>query len=385
MRLLDIAIASIRRRTARVAFVLAVIGFGVATIVALLTLSRTMQREVGDELDRFGANILITPRSDVYDLSYGALELGGLSVTDRELTAGDADAVLTIHHRRNISVVSPKLVGVATVADTRVLVVGTRVAQEPALKPWWRITGAVPDSAHEVLIGSEVAEALGLAPGAELAINSEPVRVAGVLGATGSIDDRAVVSDLSVAERALGRPGAISLIEVSALCRGCPIEDIVTQIAAAIPHARVTPIRQAVAARERAVEQLTRFSYAVAALLLVAAALVVGTTAMASVAERTQEIGILRAVGFRRSHVAAVIMIETVLVTAFGGLAGWTVGAAAMRAFGPGLAGTTSVMAVEPLLGLAAVACAVLVGAAGGAIPAARAAAMDPSLALRQF
>jgi putative ABC transport system permease protein len=122
-----------------------------------------------------------------------------------------------------------------------------------------------------------------------------------------------------------------------------------------------------------------------AALLLVAGGLVVATTAMASVAERTQEIGILRAVGFRRSHVAAVILIETVLVTALGGLGGWTAGAAAARVLGPGLARTASVVPVEPLLGIAAVACAVLVGIAGGVYPAARAAAMDPSLALRQF
>jgi putative ABC transport system permease protein len=385
MRLHDIALASIGRRKTRFALVLGVIGLGVATVVALIALTRTMQREVGDELDRFGANILITPKSDVYDLSFGALSLGGLSVTDRELTGRDADAVLTIHHRRNISVVSPKLVGVAAVGGARVLLVGTHVAREPGLKPWWRITGEVPTSDREALVGSEVAVALGIAPGAELAVGRESVRVAGVLAATGSIDDRAIFSDLTVAERVLDRPGAISLIEVSALCRGCPIEDIVTQIAAAIPHARVTPIRQAVAAREKAVGQLTRFSFAIAALLVVAGALVVATTAMASVAERTQEIGVLRAVGFRGSHVAAVILIETVLVTALGGFAGWTAGVVAARVLGPGVAGTASVVAIEPLLGLAAVAGAVLVGIAGGVYPAARAAAMDPSLALRQF
>lgn len=385
MRLHDIALASIRRRKARFAFVLGLIGLGVATVVALIALTRTMQREVGDELDRFGANILITPKSDVYDLSYGALSLGGLSVTDRELTGRDAEAVLTIPHRRNISVVSPKLVGVAAVGETRVLLVGTHVAREPGLKPWWRITGELPASDREALVGSEVAATLGIAPGAELAIGRESVRVAGVLAVTGSIDDRAIFSDLSVAERVLDRPGAISLIEVSALCRGCPIEDIVTQIAAAIPHARVTPIRQAVAAREKAVGELTRFSFAIAALLVVAGALVVATTAMASVAERTQEIGILRAVGFRGSHVAAVILIETIWVTALGGLAGATAGVASARVLGPGVAGTTSIVAFEPLLGVAAVVGAVLVGIAGGVYPAARAAAMDPALALRQF
>jgi len=385
MRLHDIAFASIQRRKTRFAFVLGVIGLGVATIVALTALARTMQRDVGDELDRFGANILITPKSDVYDLSYGALTLGGLSVTDRELTRRDAEAVLTIHHRRNIRLVSPKLIGVATVGDARVVLVGTAVAQEPGLKPWWRITGAVPGSEDEALVGSEVAATLGVVPGAQLTIGSESLHVAGVLAATGSIDDRAIFSDLTVAERVLDRQGAISLIEVSALCRGCPIEDIVMQISAAIPHARVAPVRQAVAAREKAVGQLTRFSYAVAALLIVASALVVATTAMASVAERTQEIGILRAVGFRRSQVAAVILMETMLVTALGGLAGWAAGVAAARTLGPRLVHTASVIAVEPRLALAAIACAVLVGVAGGAYPAARAAAMDPSAALRQF
>jgi putative ABC transport system permease protein len=385
MRLHDIALASIRRRKTRFAFVFGVIGLGVATIVALTALARTMQVDVGDELDRFGANILITPKSDVYDLSYGALSLGGLSVTDRELTRGDADAVLTIHHRRNIRLVSPKLVGVATVEEARVLLVGTDVAQEPLLKPWWRITGAVPGSEHEALVGSEVAATLGVVPGAELAIGSESLHVAGVLAPTGSIDDRAIFSDLTVAERVLDRLGAISLIEVSALCRGCPIEDIVMQISAAIPHARVAPVRQAVAAREKAVGQLTRFSYAIAVLLVAAGALVVATTAMASVAERTQEIGILRAVGFRRSQVAAVILMETMLVTALGGLTGWAAGVAAARTLGPQLVQTASVIAIEPRLAVAAIVCAVLVGVAGGAYPAARAAAMDPSAALRQF
>jgi putative ABC transport system permease protein len=384
MRLHDIALASIRRRKTRFAFVFGVIAVGVATIVALVMLTRTMQREVGDELDRFGANILITPKSDLYDLSYGAVTLGGVSVTTQELTARDADAVLTIHHRRNISLVSPKLVGVTVVGAARVLLVGTRLAQEPGLKPWWRIAGALPASDREILVGSEAAAALDVASGEDLQIGGELVRIAGVLAETGSIDDRAVFTDLSVAERVLGRPGAISLIEVSALCRGCPVEEIVAQIAAAIPHARVVPIRQAVAAREQTVAQLTRFSYALAALLVVAGGLVVATTAMASVAERTQEIGIFRAVGFRGSHVAIVILLETALVTAFGGAVGWTAGVLSARALGPGVAGTASLIAVEPKLALAAMVGAIVVGIAGGLYPALRAAAMDPSLALRQ-
>jgi putative ABC transport system permease protein len=385
MRLHDIAIESVKRRKSRFAFVLTAVALGVGTIVALTALTRTMQREVGDELDRFGANIVVTPRSDVYDLSYGALNLGGLSVTDHELTVRDAEAIFTIHHRRNISVVSPKLVGVAVIEGIRLIMVGTNVPDEPGLKPWWRVSGSVPASDRGVLMGSDAARALSVSVGSRLTIGDEVVEVSGIVETTGSIDDRALFADLALAQRAFGRPAAVSLIEVSALCRGCPIEDIVTQIAAAIPHAKVTAIRQAVAAREQAVGHLTRFSYAVAALLLLVGTLVVTTTAMASVAERTQEIGILRAVGFRRSHVAAVILMETVLVTGLGGMAGWGAGLIAARTLGPGLAGTTSVVAVEPLAGAAAVLGAVLIGLAGGAYPAVRAARMDPSMALRHF
>lgn len=385
MRLHDIAFESVRRRKSRFAFVLTAVALGVGTVVALVALSRTMQREVGDELDRFGANIVVTPKTDLYDVSYGVLTVGGLSVMDQELTSRDAEAILTIHHRRNISIVSPKLVGAVTIRDARVLLVGTNVADEPGLKPWWRLDGHLPRSDREVLLGSDAAAALGASIDATLVVSDEHVRVTGIIAATGSIDDRAVFANLGMVQRVLGRGDAVSLIEVSALCRGCPIEDIVAQIAGVIPHAKVMPIRQAVAAREQAVGQLTRFAYAIAVLLLLVGTLVVTTTAMASVTERTQEIGILRAVGFRRSHVARVILMETVLVTACGGIAGWVAGWVAARTLGPALAQTTSVIAVEPMVGAAAVGGAVLVGIAGGAYPAIRAAQMDPSLALRQL
>ena len=58
MQLRHIAFDSVKRRKGRFAFVLAAVVLGIGTIVALVALTRTMQIEVSDELDKFGANIV---------------------------------------------------------------------------------------------------------------------------------------------------------------------------------------------------------------------------------------------------------------------------------------------------------------------------------------
>jgi putative ABC transport system permease protein len=209
--------------------------------------------------------------------------------------------------------------------------------------------------------------------------------VVGVIATSGSIEDRAILADIGAVQRALGREEAVSFIEISALCSGCPIEEIVAQIAIALPDAQVAPIRQAVAARERAVLQFTRFGYAVSAVVLLVGMLVVLTTTMSAVAERTQELGILRAVGFRRMQIARVVLFETVAATAAGGLGGWLLGTAAARLSGPALAQLTQPVPADWTLAIVALVLSVLIGAAGGTYPALRATRMDPASALRHF
>lgn len=79
-------------------------------------------------------------------------------------------------------------------------------------------------------------------------------------------------------------------------------------------------------ARNDAVERLTKFAGAVSAVVLAIGALMIFTTMMASVVERTKEIGVLRAIGFRRMHIIKGFMIEAVLISAAGGVLGWAAG-----------------------------------------------------------
>ena len=385
MQLRDIAWASIKRRKGRFAFMLAALTLGVGTVVALVSLSRAMQADVGAELDRFGANIVITPKVRALDVSYGGIAVAGLSVDAEHLHTKDADLVRTIPNKRNVSAVAPKLIGTFEIEGRRLLLIGVRFPDERRVKSWWTIHGALPASPGEVLLGSEASQALGRRAGGTVVLAGEPRRVTGVLGPTGSLDDQAIFSDLAVAQRALNQPDAVTMIEVSALCSGCPIEDMVQQMSVVLPHAKVAPIRQAVAARERGVRQFTRFAYAVSGIVLLVGTLVVMTTMMASVVERTQEIGILRAVGYRRTQVASIILLEALAVNFIGGLTGWLGGTLMSRALGPAMAQLTAPVPVNYLLGLAAIATAVALGAAGGSYPAIRAARMDPAEALRHL
>ena len=385
MQLRDIAWQSLKRRRGRFGFMLAALVLACGTVVALAALTAAMEREIGDELDRFGANIVITPKARAVDLAYGGVAIAGLTVDTQSLTASDVDRIRTIPNERNLSAVAPKVLGTALVNDAPALVVGAVFGQERRMKSWWQVTGTLPDAPDEAMAGADLARELALVPGRRVRLATHDVTLTGVLAPTGTIDDQALFADLSLVQNALQRPGAISLIEVSALCRGCPISDMVDQIAAVLPAARVAPIAQAVATRERSVQEFTRFAYAVSVIVLLVGIAVVFTTMMSSVAERTREIGVLRAIGFRQRQVAAVVLMESAAINMTGGFIGWLAGTGTAVFAGPAL--TALSHPVEPSAGMAvlAVALGAVVGAAGSVYPAWRAARLDPALALRQL
>jgi putative ABC transport system permease protein len=101
---------------------------------------------------------------------------------------------------------------------------------------------------------------------------------------------------------------------------------------------------------------------------------------LATVTERTREIGIRRAVGARRRDIAWQFLCETMVLSGIGGLVGLTLGIGVAIGLPKVFAMPTIVQTWVPLL---AVAISVTVGVIFGAYPAHRAALMDPIEALR--
>ncbi|HSE97001.1 MAG TPA: ABC transporter permease, partial [Blastocatellia bacterium] len=90
MRISTIAIANLKRRKGKALFLVAGIAIGIGTAVALLSLSGSIKEEIGSQLDRFGANIVIVPESNSLALDYGGISVSSVSYDVKQLRTEDA-------------------------------------------------------------------------------------------------------------------------------------------------------------------------------------------------------------------------------------------------------------------------------------------------------
>ncbi|MBI2353881.1 MAG: ABC transporter permease [Deltaproteobacteria bacterium] len=384
MKLHTISINNLKRRKAKMAFLTIGLMVGIATIVTLVTLTRSMSRDIEAKMDEFGANILITPQSNGLAMNYGGISLGGVTFDQREILEEDLARIKTIRNNKNISAVSPKVLGGIKVDSHDVMLVGVNFDNELKMKQWWRIFGDAPKVENEVLLGSDASKVLNAGSGDNLLIKGEGFKVAGVLDQTGSQDDALVFASLPKAQKLLAKEGKITLVEVAALCSGCPIGDMVTQIAEKLPDAKVSAIQQVVEGRLKALDQFRRFSYAMAGVVVFIGSLIVFVTMMGSVNERTTEIGVFRAIGFRKSHIMRIILLEAALVSLLAGFLGYAAGMGGAGLALPFMAESKDAHLVwDMTVAFGSVGLALVLGILASLYPALHASRMDPTEALR--
>lgn len=185
MKLHNISLGNIRRRKGKMIFLALGLIIGIATIVTLLSITDSMGRDIEERLNKFGANIVMVPRSDTLSLSYGGINVGGVSYETREFEQNELEKIRTIKNAKNLGVVAPKVLGAVEARDRRVLLMGVVFEQELSLKTWWQKQGRFPETADELLLGASAATVLEAEPGETLVLNGRPFGVAGVLLPTG--------------------------------------------------------------------------------------------------------------------------------------------------------------------------------------------------------
>ncbi|MFA9436334.1 MAG: ABC transporter permease [Candidatus Bathyarchaeota archaeon] len=380
MRPENLVLKNLARRKGRT--VLNSIGLilAIAVIVATVTISNSMEIKIGEEVEKYGPNVVVTPDTKSINVPYGSVTVG--SSTFDEATLKNLE---TIENAVNIRIVSPKLFGQTEYEESNLLMVGVNADDERLLKVWWDINGEIPEpGSDETLLGSEVYSALELSIGSSIDLNDRAFTVTGYLSETGSNDDYTVFLPLATAQEMMGLPGKVSVVDIGALCSDCPVEEISKQIMDAIPGVKATPVKQAVETRMMAVEQAASFSLGLASVVLVAGCIGVMNTMVSSVHQRRREIGVFLSLGADSSFVYRIFLFEAVLLGLAGGLLGAGLGVASSVLLGPLVLSTATSIGnvprfVVPLsLAISVVACLV-----ASLYPTWRATKIDPVSALK--
>ncbi len=395
MRLRSIAISSIKQRKAKAAFIVAALVVGMTAVVALGSLSVAMQQDLSKRLQDYGTSIIISGKSNSLALSYGGLSISSASFDIRRLSESDLARVRSIPDRRMLGVVSPVLLVPSKADGRQVLVVGVRFKDQFRLKRWWTqrvgevnqlmpYRGSRPRRPDEIVVGNLVAAKLGKGVGKRVSIAGKSFKIAAVLSEQGSQEDSLVFADLDALRQATGKPGELSLVEIGMKSQDLPVGRVVSELRRALPNAKVSEVGQVVKSNENVVGIVSRFADGLVAIVLLVGSLIVLTTMMASINERVAEIGLFRAIGFRRLHIIWIIIVEAVLLSFAGGLIGFALGTLSAMGVASRLAGLGSV-GITPSLAALSVGLAVIIGLVGSSYPAWRASLLDPTEAFRRL
>ncbi|MBI2917276.1 MAG: ABC transporter permease [Chloroflexi bacterium] len=395
--LLRILREALGRRRRRVALAFLAILLAASLSTALLGLSTSVLERMSQELRAYGANILVTPRSEAV-----RLEIGDISYTPPTqqplLDETDLHKLKTIFWRNNIRGFAPFLSLVASVNGEPVVVTGTwfehrftlargtrlttnvgleaaaRATQEyvagvKGLSPWWRVQGRWPAGpgdgmGNEGLIGSTLANKLGVQPGdtinMQYAGRSRTVEVTGILS-TGGLEEQQVFVPLATAQELAGVAQGSSRVLVSALVlpedklvgelRGKSPDEmtpeqyevwycspvmgsVLRQIEEALPGVQARPILQVSQAEASFASRIQLMALIITLVALGASALAVMTTMTTLVLERRREIAIMKAIGADDAQVAVLFLTEAGALGLLGGLAGYGLGLALARLLG---------------------------------------------------
>ncbi|MBE0431202.1 MAG: ABC transporter permease [Dehalococcoidia bacterium] len=386
MELHRLVAKDVMRRKRRVLYAVLGVVIGIMTVISILTVALAAESRIYEQLEEYGANLVVIPAVSQLDLELGGLGLGSLTVGQNYIPEGKVSLVRQItddminhslgiqdERDRYAAPVSPKLYVSSEVRGVSVMVVGIDPEEERRMKTWWRIReGEYLDGTDQALLGALAAELLELNAGDSIVLNGFDMTVAGILRETGSNDDYQIFVPIRMAQEAVDREGMVSSIDVRALCIACPVEDIADEINMMVPGVRAVAVKQIAMTEMGMMDRINRFMLALAGITLAVGMFGVVNTMTTSVHERIRDIGIMRAVGASRNQIVRTFIYEAIIVGILGGVLGFLAGTLLAYGIGPLIFPGVSVGYVPGYLPLS-LALAIVVAVAATLYPAFRA------------
>ncbi|MCC6588439.1 MAG: ABC transporter permease [Bryobacterales bacterium] len=396
---LKMALRALARNKVRSALTMLGIIIGVASVIAMVSLGQGAQKQVQQQINAMGTNLLI--------VMPGSQNMGGVrsgAGTGTTLTVDDVEALT---QASTVAAVSPSVTAPVTVVtgnqnwSTRALGVSTsypQIRNHDVASGEFFTNADVRSAARVALIGSTVANNLFPTSdpvGETIRLRNLPFRVIGVLQTKGQSQmgqdqDDIILIPYTTAMKKLLSTTQVSMAYVSA------VSDQVTseteQEITAILRERHSlrgnqendfTVRNLSAVAETAQQTtrvLTILLGSIAGVSLLVGGIGIMNIMLVSVTERTREIGIRMAVGARSSHVRHQFLIESLVLGLSGGLVGILVGVGISVSMSSVFSWPTL---ISPVSIVVAAGFSMMIGAFFGYYPARKAANLDPIDALR--
>jgi len=391
VRMIGVSIAAHRLRSVLTALG---IGIGVTAVVLLTSIGEGLNTYIVEQFTQFGTTtIQIQPgKAATFGFSPGVLN------SVRPLSLADAEALRNVPH---VQAAVPVVAGTASVEAHGLERSVTVYAVGPEFDRAFKFdvvagTFLPPDELERArnvaVLGAKVyAELFGSANalGEPIRVGGQRYRVVGIMEPKGQmvgidLDDTVYIP----AARGLELFNRQGLLEIDLLyAEGAPVDEVVagvTRVLAARHGGEdftVVTQQQMLDVLGSIVDVLTLGVAALGGISLLVGGVGIFTIMTIAVRERTQEIGLLRAIGARRARIAQLFLGEAVLLSGAGGASGLALGMGIVVL----VQGTLPAMpaTISPLYVGLSLALAVLIGAVAGVLPARSAARLEPLDALR--
>jgi len=367
MHFLTLVLKNILRRKTRSAFTILGISIGIATIIALGAIMSGMTSGMEGVLKSGEADFSVA-QSGISDLSFGKIN---------ENRTYEIEALEGVKRAAGV------LMGIYPIGRLPYVLTWGVKKEDLQIFGVNVVNGSAFSEEHELIIGEVASKEMGKTVGDKLVLRQDEFTITGVFE-TGSIyHDKGVALSLAKLQEMEKKEGYVTLIYVE-LEEGANLDDVCRQIEETFPDVVTIKSVAELGKVDKGLEILDAASLAISFLAILIGGIGVTNTMMMSIYERTREIGVLRAVGWKRKRILIMILGESVLLCLFSLLIGSLLGMLGTKllTLEPTIRGI-----LEPIHTFETFARAFIVafavGLIGGLYPAYRASKLLPSEALR--